>query len=75
MLRRLWHEWLILARHIGSFQARVLITLVYFTLILPFGLLVRLLSDPLRRKAGQGNTMWQARATYDLDLERARRQG
>lgn len=53
----------------------MLITLVYFTLILPFGLLVRLVSDPLHRQPGQGNTMWQARATYDRDLERARRQG
>lgn len=75
MLRRLWHEWLILARHIGSFQARVLITLVYFTLIAPFGLLVRLLSDPLQRKVGARTTMWRSRATYDRNLERARRQG
>ncbi len=75
MFRRLWHEWLILARHIGSFQARVLITLVYFTLIMPFGLLVRLLGDPLQRKAQAQTTMWRSRATYDRDFEHARRQG
>ncbi len=75
MFRRLWHEWLILARHIGSFQARVLITLVYFTLLVPFGLLARLLSDPLQHRARAQTTMWRSRATYDRDLAHARRQG
>ena len=75
MLRHLWQEWLVLARHIGNFQARVLITLVYFTLILPFGLAVALFGDTLRMKRGAAGHGWLARATRDLDMERARRQG
>lgn len=75
MLRHLWQEWLVLARHIGNFQARVLITLVYFTLILPFGLAVALFGDTLRMKRAAAGHGWLGRSTRDLDLERARRQG
>ncbi len=75
MLRQLWQEWLVLARHIGNFQARVLITLVYFTLILPFGLIVANFRDILRMKRAPGNRAWLERSTRDLDLEQARKQG
>lgn len=75
MLRHLWQEWLVLARHIGNFQARVLITLVYFTLILPFGVAVALFADTLRMKRGAAGHGWLSRTTRDLDMERARRQG
>lgn len=75
VLRKLWQEWLILARHIGSFNARALITLVYFTLMAPFGLVIHLFSDPLHLKQPQTDDFWHQRETYDVDLERARRQG
>lgn len=75
MLRQLWQEWLVLARHIGNFQARVLITLVYFTLILPFGLVVAFVADTLRMKRVPANRAWLERSTRDLDLEQARKQG
>jgi len=75
LLRQLWQEWLVLARHIGNFQARVLITLVYFTLILPFGLVVTYSRDVLRMKRVPANRAWLERVTRDFDLEQARRQG
>lgn len=75
MLRHLWQEWLILARHIGNFQARVLITLVYFTLILPFGLALAWFTDTLRMKPAPANRAWLERTTRDRDLEQARKQG
>ncbi len=75
MLRQLWQEWKILARHIGNFQARVLITLVYFTLILPFGLGVSLFADPLQMKRPRAASHWLSRETRDLNLERAKTQG
>ncbi|RME46966.1 MAG: hypothetical protein D6791_07010 [Chloroflexi bacterium] len=75
MFRKLWHEWLRVARLIGSFNARALITLVYFVLIAPFGMPIRLFSDPLRMKRPRGAGPWLARRAHDLDLETARRQG
>jgi len=75
LLRSFWQSWLHTARHIGNFQARALITLIYFTLIAPFGLFARLLTDPLQIKADQSASAWHSRHTYDLDIPRARRQG
>jgi hypothetical protein len=75
MLRKLWQEWLRIARHIGNFNARALITLVYFTLLAVFGIASRLLSDPLSIKKRPGPSAWLARATNDIDIESAQRQG
>lgn len=75
MFRNLWQSWLHLARHIGNFQARALITLVYFVLIMPFGILARRFSDPLRLKRPQTDSAWLARETGDLTLDQAQRQG
>lgn len=47
---RLWRKWKALAWKIGNFQARVLLSLLYFTLLLPFGVGLRLLSDPLKTR-------------------------
>lgn len=75
MFRKLWREWMALARHIGNFNARALITLVYFVLMAPFGLIMRSFTDPLQLKQPPTNSFWLPRETYDVDLERARRQG
>lgn len=46
--RRLWQAWKRIVRKIGDFQARVLLTVLYAVLVLPFGLAVRVFGDPLR---------------------------
>ena len=48
MLRKLWTQWLVLARKIGKFQSRIILTVFYFVIVTPFGLGVRLFADPLR---------------------------
>ena len=50
MLKRLWEAWKVLAHRIGNFQARLLLTILYGILVLPFGVVVRLVADPLRIK-------------------------
>jgi hypothetical protein len=45
-----WKAWKRIAQKIGNFQARVLLTIIYATVVLPFGLLVRLFSDSLQIK-------------------------
>jgi hypothetical protein len=47
-VRILWAVWVRLARAVGQFQARLLLTLLYFVALLPFGICVRLFGDPLR---------------------------
>jgi hypothetical protein len=50
MLRRLWEFQKRLSKRIGTFQARVMLTIFYAVLVLPFGMAVRFLADPLRIK-------------------------
>lgn len=49
-MRRLWQGWKRIARKIGDFNARVILTLFYFVFFAPFALAVRLFTDPLAIK-------------------------
>jgi hypothetical protein len=74
-VRELWAAWKRVARKIGDFQARVLLTLFYFVLLAPFALLVRRTSDPLSLKAG-AQRGWGVRDNTpdEYTLEMARKQ-
>ena len=50
-IRNLWEWWKRVAKKIGDFQARVILTIFYFIVLGPFALGVRLGSDPLAIKA------------------------
>jgi len=68
----IWKVWPGLAKAIGNFQARLILTIIYAILILPFGLLARLLADPLRIK--KTPTTWIDHSQEKMDLEWAKRQ-
>ncbi len=70
--KRAWKAWKRLAHKIGNFQARVLLTVLYAILVLPFGLGVRWFADPLRIKNRPGK--WLDGTTDVNDIEWARRQ-
>lgn len=72
MLKRGRQAWERIAYKIGNFQARVLLTLFYGVLVLPFGMAVRLFADPLRIK--QPPTQWLDHPSEGGDLQSARRQ-
>ncbi len=57
MLKTIWKKWVPIAHKIGNFQSRLLLTIFYFTLLLPFSLLVTLFSDRMRKKKPK-NSMW-----------------
>lgn len=71
-LQAVWKAWKRLAHKIGNFQARVLLTIIYATVVLPFGLMVRLFSDTLQIK--QRPTTWIDRTPEVHDLDWARKQ-
>jgi hypothetical protein len=52
----------------------VLLTVFYFTVALPFGILIRLFMDPLRMKDAPRESAWLIRRTRDKDLTAVRRQ-
>ena len=65
-----------LGPYVGSFQARALLTLLYFTWLVPFGLMVRLFSDPLDVRSGRrpSDTGWKKRAAPERGLQSLRSQ-
>ena len=74
MLRQLWTRWKAFGQKIADLQARLILTLVYFIVVLPFGLVVRWLSDPLVVKSNPRQTMWFPKHVDEPTLENARRQ-
>ncbi len=71
-LKRAWNAWKRVAHVIGNFQARVLLTIIYATVVLPFGLMVRLFSDSLQIK--HRPTKWAERTEEVHDLPWAQKQ-
>lgn len=72
MLMQVWQRWKRLARAVGTFQARILLTFFYAVIVLPFGVLARLFSDPLRIK--HRPTQWSEVPHAVHDLQWAKRQ-
>jgi hypothetical protein len=48
--RKLWERWKRIARKIGDFQARALMTIFYFLILGPVAMVIRWRSDPLAIK-------------------------
>ena len=71
-LKALWSAWKRLARKIGNFQARVLLTILYAIVVLPFGVVVRLFADPLQIK--RRPTQWADHPQEVHDMSWAHKQ-
>jgi hypothetical protein len=70
ILRRLWAGWLRIAHIIGTFQARILLSVFYFVVVPAFAVLVKLLRDPLAVRGGATATFWVDRPELPLDAGR-----
>lgn len=79
-LKKFWEGWKKFGHFIGDWVARIFLTIFYFTVFVPFGLIARFSSDRLNRKEWSGdafstnNPSWLARSTTDNTVEDARRQ-
>jgi hypothetical protein len=71
--RRAWEGWKRIAHKIGVFQTRVIMTIFYFLLVLPLGLILRVVRDPLNLKHPEG-TNWVPHHQEPHNLETASRQ-
>ncbi len=74
MLTRLWAGWKRIAQKIGDFQARVILTLMYFLILGPIALLTKLFRDPLAMKRPPQASAWARKSLEQQGLEAARRQ-
>lgn len=70
MLKKFWVKWLEFGRWLGDMVARVVLVAFYFTIALPFGLLVRFAQDPLDLR---GPVKWTPRETRDRQISDAKR--
>jgi hypothetical protein len=73
LLKRLWTRWKRFAEAVGNFQARLLLTALYFVLLAPVALPLRAFGDPLRRRP-RGASFWLPRPVRPGSLAGARRQ-
>ncbi|MBN1217948.1 MAG: hypothetical protein JXM69_03380 [Anaerolineae bacterium] len=73
LIKDFWHGWKAFGQFLGNWLARVVLTIFYFTILVPFGLGVRLLADPLQIKK-QPAELWRPRPTGDQKLEDVVRQ-
>jgi hypothetical protein len=71
-LRKFWQAWKRIGQFIGDQIGRVVLTVFYFTLFMPFALIVRFFMDPLAIKP-LSHSKWLERKTQDLTLEDSRR--
>ncbi|MDM8528983.1 hypothetical protein QUF58_12350 [Anaerolineales bacterium HSG24] len=68
-----WASWKAFGHFLGNILGRIAMTIFYFTILVPYGIGVRLFSDPLQIKT-QPNTLWRPRATGDKTLQDIKRQ-
>jgi hypothetical protein len=74
LLKTIWAAWKIIARKIGDFQGRLLLSVLYFVLLGPFAFVVKTFCDPLRLRPAVVPD-WLQRSTIEVDrLVHARRQ-
>ena len=73
-LSKLWRGWKEIAAYIADFQARLVLTVFYFTVAAPFGLLARVVVDPLGLRHRPATSGWTKRPLLDSSLTAARRQ-
>lgn len=73
-LRRWWKGWKTFTAEISNYQGRTLLAFFYFIVVTPFGILVRLFSDPLRLRRVGGSSFWVERQPLNQGIEEAREQ-
>ena len=73
LVKNFWHHWKEFGQFLGNWLGRVVLTIFYFTVFVPFGLGVRLFADPLQIKK-QPDEFWRPRPTGDQKLEDVLRQ-
>jgi hypothetical protein len=72
VLQKVWHAWKRFGQFMGDMIGRVVLTIFYFTLFVPFGLGVRFLIDPMAIRS-KNRPKWLERKTTDLTIDDSRR--
>ena len=73
LIKDFWQGWKAFGQFLGDWLARVVLTIFYFSILVPFGVGVRLFGDPLHIKSIP-DQLWRSRQTGDQTLEETMRQ-
>jgi MFS family permease len=68
LIKDFWHDWKAFGEFLGNLLARIVLTVFYFTVFVPFALVARFFSDPLQVKSTP-SPHWRPRTTGDQKLE------
>jgi hypothetical protein len=69
-----WKYWKKVGEFLGNVIGRVFLMLFYFTVVLPFGLIMRLFGDPLDIRDKQTIPTWRERTSPEPTIEASRNQ-
>ena len=72
ILKQVWQAWKRFGQFMGTILAYIVLTIFYFTLFLPYAVVMTWFSDPLLIRRPQPT--WAARPAGDPSIEGARRQ-
>ncbi len=71
-----WKRFKIIRDIMADLVSRTAVTIFYVTILVPFGIISRVFTDPLRRHLTQASsTYWVEREPVRNDLDGARKQG
>ena len=73
-VHRVLDWWKVFATKLGNYQGRLMFAFFYFVIVTPFGIGVRLFSDPLKVKRAGRATNWLERSSVKHGLEAGREQ-
>jgi len=74
LLRRLWAWWEPIARAIGNAQARLVLYVIYFVVVSPIALVMRVARGRFGEVPADARGFWTSRPPSDHSLPGARRQ-
>lgn len=72
ILATAWQRFTIISSIISDTNARIVATVFYFTILVPFGVFYTLFGDPMRKS---DDPAWLDRDPVPTDLESAKEQG
>ncbi len=73
LIRKIWDGWKRIGRILGDFIARLLLTVFYFTVMVPFGLAVRVFMNNTFLGRHLEQATWEERFSSNTALDEARR--
>jgi hypothetical protein len=73
LIQTVWKKWKDIARAIAIVQARIVLTVFYFTLLVPIGLIFSLKKDELGIRTSRP-TSWDKKKKQSQTLKEMRRQ-